>query len=177
MNITSSIPSFVYVNEPITVTVQTLARDPNTGALIPLTTGRHSTLHVDLTVSWEHKSFYRFFPSSANFNEIYYSNVTLASVDAFLNGYYDTVIRKRCSGGTATFTDVRIQNIYSGVTLNVTQILPYDPWERWPPVYNDTIEDFNTLYFRIRDDPLLSPGVAISDPFDVIGKEDCVITP
>ena len=171
INITSSVPDNVYVNQPLTITAETLAVDPNDpNSLILLTEGRHSSLHIDLTIGWEFKTFYIFFPTSVNCQELKQSNVTLASKDAHVNGMYDTIVRKRAVNGQVTFEDIRILNIYSNVVINVTQLLPYDPWERWPPIYNDTIDYVGGLYFHSIDSSN-SPAVAVTSRFDVIGKD------
>ena len=170
INITSSVPDTVYVNQPLTITAETLAVDPNDpDSLILLTEGRHSSLHIDLTIGWEFKTFYFFFPTSVNCQELKQSNVTLASKDAHVNGMYDIIVRKRAVNGQVTFEDIRILNIYSNVVINVTQLLPYDPWERWPPIYNDTINNVG-LYFHSNDSSN-SPAVAVTSRFDVIGKD------
>ena len=168
INITSSIPSTLYVNEPITVTTQTLAVDPNNGNLIPLTEGRHSSLNIELTIGWELKRFYIFFPPSFNLQELKTTEVTLGGRDAKLNGQFDLVIRKRAVLGQATFEDVRITNIYSDVIINITQILPYDPWERWPAVYNDTITWYDNIFFNTNESDY-SPATVLSERFDVVG--------
>ena len=170
INITTHIPSQLYVNEPLTIVAQTLARDPDDpDSLIPLTEGRHSSLNMDLTIGWEFKKFYIFFPASTNLQELKVSNITLASRDAVVNGLYDIVVRKRCVMGQATFEDIRIIDVYSNVVINITQLLPYDPWERWPPLYNDTIVHYDGIYFNTNDSSD-SPAVAISRTIDVIGN-------
>lgn len=133
LEITSPAQGNVVVNEPMAFTVQTMTEDPsNPGTYIALTTGRHSTLNVDVTISWETKVFYMFLPASFNINELLSSQYTLAGTDVTKNGNLDLRVRKRCVAGAATFTDIRVIDEAMNIRLNFTQTLPYYPWERWP---------------------------------------------
>ena len=145
--------------------------DPNN--FIPLTDGRHSILNVDLTIAYDFKQFYIYFPSgNFNFNQLFSSTYTLGGADVKENGYFDHVIRKQCSSGQVTFTDVRILTEATNIQLNFTQTLPYHPWERWPPIYSDTwVLDWTTWTQKSYvDDSLLSPAVAFTNVFNVTGK-------
>lgn len=149
---------------------QTLAQDPDDPTnMIPLTQGRHSSLNMDLTIGWEFKRFYIFFPPSINLQELKTSNLTLASEGARVNGYYDIVVRQRCVLGQATFNDIRILNASSNVVINITQLLPYDPWERWPAWYNDTVIQVDGTFYT--NDSSASPAVALTRQINVVGKE------
>lgn len=158
----------------MTFTVQTMAVDPaNPNSFIPLTTGRHSILNVDLTIAYDCKKFYIFFPSgNFNFHQLASSTHTLGGADVIENGYFDLVIRKQCSSGTATFTDVRILDEATNIQLNFTQTLSYHPWERWPPVYNDAwVLDWSTWTQKTYvADSLTSPAVAFTNAFNVTRK-------
>ena len=173
LDITSSAqgdPGTVSVNKPMTFIVQTMAEDPfSPGSYISLVSGRHSTLNVDLTISYDEKRFYIFFPSgNFNWNQIASSRYNLAGIDVEENGLLDRIVRKRCSLGTATFDDIRITTEAMNVQLNFTQTLPYYPWERWPPIYNGTtILDWTTFTFYSVSDSEMSPGVALTPPFNV----------
>jgi hypothetical protein len=175
LEITSGTQSNVHINTPMTFTVQTMAVDPaNPTSFIPLTTGRHSILNVDLTIAYNWKQFYIFFPSgNFNFHQLASSTYTLGGADVMENGYFDLVIRKPCSAGMATFTDVRILTEAMDVQLNFTQTLSYHPWERWPPVYNDAwVLDWSswTQKTYVDDDSLTSPAVAFTNAFNVTRK-------
>lgn len=131
-------PGTVTVNHPMTFTVRTIAEDPNNpGTFITLTSGRHSALNVDLTISWDTKRFYFYFPANFNVNQLYSSQFTLGGTDIMQNGRFDTVIRQRAVAGVTTFTDVRITTEATNVRLNFTQTLSNAPWERRPAVYDN----------------------------------------
>lgn len=172
LDITSgATPADVFINEPMTFSVQTMAEDPtNPGSYIPLTTGRHSTLNVDLTISYDSKVFFIFVPPTRNVREIYLSSYTLAGPDVTQNGRMDLHIRKQCSSGAATFNNVSIATAASAITLNFTQSLPYYPYERWPPNYNDSVQVMNTwFYHTISVNTTQPPGVAVTSQFAVNG--------
>ena len=175
LDITSPVqgdPGTVSVNNPMTFIVQTMAEDPlSPGSYIPLVSGRHSTLNVDLIISYDEKRFFIFFPGgNFNWNQIASSRYNLAGTDVEENGKLDRRVRKRCALGTATFNDIRITTEAVNVQLNFTQTLPYYPWERWPPIYNGTtILDWTTFTFYSVSDDEMSPGVAITPPFNVTG--------
>ena len=175
LEITSGSQANVIVNEPMSFTVQTMAVDPtDPNNLIPLTTGRHSILNVDLTIAYDFKTFYIYFPlGNFNLNQLASSMYTLGGADVMENGYFDLVIRKQCSSGQATFSDVRILTEAVDIQLNFTQTLPYHPWERWPPVYNDTLVlDWGTWTQQsFIADSLYSPAVAFTNAFNVTCKK------
>ena len=158
----------------MTFTVQTMAVDPaDPNSFIPLTDGRHSILNVDLTIAYDYKSFYIYFPSgNFNFHQLASSTYTLGGADVTENGYFDLVIRKQCSSGLATFSDVRIMTEATDIQLNFTQTIPYHPWERWPPVYNETwVLDWTTWTQKtFVDDSANSLAVAFSNTFNVTCK-------
>ena len=106
---------------------------------MPLTTGRHSALNIDLTVSWDSKKFYFYFPANFNINQLYSSQYTLGGTDVTETGRFDRVIRKQAVAGEATFTDVRITTEATDVRLNFTQTLANAPWERRPSEYDTDI--------------------------------------
>jgi len=163
-------PGNVYVNQPMSFTVQTKAEDPSTpGTYIDLTTGRHSTLTVDLTIAYDEKRFYIFFPGgNFNLNQIAFSTYNLAGTDVEENGKLDRRVRKKCVNGAATFNDIRITTTAVDIRLNFTQTLSYYPWERWPPIYNGTtILDWTTFTLYSLSDGENSPGVALTPPFNV----------
>lgn len=161
----------VYVNEPMTFTVQTMAEDPSSpGTYINLTSGRHSALYVDLGIAWDTKEFYVYYGSDVNFNELYTTTHILGGSDVSENGNFDLTIRKRCSSGTATFSDVRILTEATNIHLNFTQTLPYYPWERWPADYNDTVNVTSYYTFFTLSDGTVPPGVALTPAFNVTGK-------
>lgn len=165
-------PGNVYVNQPMSFTVQTKAEDPSTpGTYIDLTTGRHSTLTVDLTIAYDEKRFYIFFPGgNFNLNQIAFSTYNLAGTDVEENGKLDRRVRKKCVNGAATFNDIRITTTAVDIRLNFTQTLSYYPWERWPPIYNGTtILDWTTFTLYSLSDGENSPGVALTPPFNVTG--------
>ena len=174
LEITSGSQPNVHVNEPMAFTVQTMAVDPtNPNRFIPLTTGRHSILNVDLTIAYDWKQFYIFFPSgNFNFHQLAMSTYTLGGADVKENGYFDLVIRKQCSSGTVTFTDVRILDEATDMRLNFTQTLSYHPWERWPPVYNDAwVLDWSAWTQKTYiADSLSSSAVAFTNAFNVTRK-------
>ena len=175
LEITSGMQCNVHVNTPMTFTVQTMAVDPtNPMSFIPLTTGRHSILNVDLTIAYDWKKFYIFFPNgNFNFHQLASSTHTLGGADVTENGYFDLVIRKQCSSGTVTFTDVRILTEAMDIQLNFTQTIPYHPWERWPPVYNETwVLDWTTWTQKTYvADSALSAAVAFTNAFNVTRKK------
>ncbi len=152
------------------MTAQTLAADPDDPTtLIPLTTGRHSSLNIELAIGWELKKFYIYYPPNFNLQEIKSADAILGGRDAKVNGQFDIVTRKRAVLGAVTFDDVRVLNVQSNVLFNLTQILPYDPWERWPPHYNDTVVRYEGIYFNTNNSAD-SPCTALSTRFDVIGN-------
>ena len=168
LEITSPPQGDVVVNEPMTFTVQTMTEDPaNPGSYIPLTVGRHSTLNVDLTISWEFKVFYMFLPASFNLNEILSSQYTLAGADVTKNGNLDLRVRERCVNGFTTFTDIRLIEQAVNMRLNFTQTLPYYPWERWPADYNETIHTSPSLTMYTTPEETFSPAVVFTPPFNV----------
>ena len=133
-------PDTVTVNHPMSFSVKTLAYDPNdTMSMIDLTTGRHSALNVDMTISWDSKRFYFYFPANFNINQLYTTAAQLDGTDAMQNGRFDTVIRQQAVDGVATFTDVRITTEATNIRFNFTQTLSNAPWERRPPVYDSAI--------------------------------------
>ena len=85
------------------------------------------------------------------------------------NRYGDLVILKQCSGGTATFMDVRIMTEAMDIQLNFTQTIPYHPWKRWPPVYNDSwVLDWNTWTQKTYiADSMYSPAMTFTNAFNV----------
>ena len=175
LEITSGSQANVLVNEPMTFTVQTMAEDPNNpGTYIALTTGRHSILNVDLTIAYDFKDFYIYFPSgNFNFHQLATSTYTLGGADVTENGYFDVVVRKQCSSGAATFSDIRILTEATDIQLNFTQTIPYHPWERWPPVYNESwVLDWTTWTQKTYvADSMYSPAVAFTNAFNVTRKK------
>ena len=175
LEITSGVQADVSVNEPMTFTVQTMAVDPaDPNNFIALTTGRHSILNVDLTIAYDYKQFYIYFPSgNFNFHQLASSTYTLGGADVTENGHFDLVIRNQCSSGLATFSDVRILSEATNIQLNFTQTLPYHPWERWPPVYNESwVLDWT--YWTQKTfvaDSLYNPAVAFTNAFNVTRKK------
>lgn len=172
LEITTPAQGNVFVNEPMTFSVQTMAEDPsNPGTYIALTTGRHSVLNVDLTISYDSKHFYFFFPANINFNQIFNTTYILAGSDVERNGKQDLRVRKQCVNGAATFDDIRIITEAVDVRINLTQTLPYYPWERMPPIYNDSyILTPIYTYYTVSDENYYNPGVALSPAFNVTGK-------
>lgn len=171
--LTSTVSTSVEVNEPMSFTVQTMAEDPlSPGTYIPLTTGRHSILNVDMTIAWDTKKFYILFPGgNLNFYQIHSTAYTLGGSEVIEDGRFDLKIRKQCVNGTATFNDVRILNETTNIQLNFTQILPYYPWERVPPNYNETlVYDTTTRTFNTFVATSYSPAVVFSPPFNVTSK-------
>ena len=169
LEISSTLPGNVEVNEPMSFTVRTLAEDPdNPGSYIVLTTGRHSALYIDATVAWDWKEFAVMAPNF-NPNQLISSDVTLGGTDVSQNGILDLVSRKQCVGGVATFDDIRVLNAVEDVQLNFTQSLPYYPWERWPPVYNEDqihfASSFTTYVANTSSDAVL-----FTPPFNVTCK-------
>ena len=133
-------PGTVTVNHPMTFSVKTLAYDPdNNTMMINLTTGRHSILNVDLTISWDSKRFYFYFPANFNINQLYHTDAQLGGTGSMQNGRFDTVIRQQAVGGVATFSDIRILTEATNIRFNFTQTQSNPPWERRPPVYDSTI--------------------------------------
>ena len=175
LEITSGTQANVLVNEPMTFTVQTMYEDPaNPGTYLPLTDGRHSILNVDLTIAYDFKTFYIYFPSgNFNFHQLASSTYTLGGADVMENGYFDLVIRKQCSSGAATFSDVRIMTEATDIQLNFTQTISYHPWERWPPVYNESwVLDWTTWTQKTYvADSMYSPAVAFTNAFNVTRKK------
>ena len=169
VEIVSVVNSSVEVNQPLSFTVQTMADDPSSpGTLIPLTSGRHSALYIDLTVAWDFKKFYIIFPGNLNFFQIFSTEVTLDGSEVGENGRLDYTIRKQCVNGSATFSDVRILEEVTNLQLNFTQTLPYYPWERVPPNYNETIMyDFDAMVFMTSAAESYSPAVVFTPPFNV----------
>lgn len=132
-------PGTVMVNHPMIFAVQTIANDPDDVGTIPLVTGRHSALNVDLTISWDSKRFYFYFPANFNVNQLYSTSYMLGGTGAEQNGRFDTVIRGQAVNGLTTFEGIRITTAATDVRLNFTQTQSNAPWERRPPVYDSTI--------------------------------------
>ena len=172
LNITSPTPTSLFVNEPFTFTVQTLAEDPdNNGSYIPVTIGRHSTLNIDMTISWDHKLFHLGMHPTANFHYLLRSDCVMAGPGVTPNSRNDLRVRKRCVNGEASFPDIRVASVCSNITFNFTQTLPYYPWERWPPQYNDNIIfDIPKLGMYTKAAKNMATGVAITPPFSVTRK-------
>ena len=174
LEITSVVDTDVYVNEPMSFTVQTMADNPNSpGSLIPLTSGRHSIMNIDMTIAWDTKKFYIYFPANFNFYQIQSSQYTLGGAEVEEDGRLDLRVRKQCTAGTATFNDVRVLEEVEDLQLNFTQTLPYYPWERVPPTYNETIVyDFTTFTFNTNAAVGNSPAVVFTPPINVTCKSD-----
>ncbi len=173
LEITSAAQGNVDVNEPMTFTVQTMAEDPSSpGNYIALTTGRHSVLHVDLSIAWDEKEFYVYHGADVNMKELLRSTHILGGADVITDGNFDRSIRKQCSSGTATFTDVRILTAGTHIHLNFTQTLPYYPWERWPADYNDSLITTSSYTFYTLSDGNITvpPAVALTPAFNVTSK-------
>ncbi len=171
LEITSTPQGNVDVNEPMSYTVQTMAEDPSSpGSYIALTTGRHSALIVDLSIAWDEKEFLVYYGSATNFNEIYRTTHILGGADVSKNGLFDLAIRKQCSSGTATFTDVRVLTEATHIHLNFTQTLPYYPWERWPPDYTDNVVLTAYWTYYSTSDGTIPPGVALTPAINVTGE-------
>ena len=132
-------PGAVTVNHPLSFTVKTVTFNSSTMMTEDLTTGRHSALNIDLTISWDSKRFYFYFPANFNVNQLYSSQYMLSGTDTTENGRFDTVIRRQAVAGQATFTDVRITTEATDIRLNFTQTLSTAPWERRPPEYDTDI--------------------------------------
>lgn len=162
-------PGNVAVNHPMTFTVRTLAFDPDVPGVVGLTTGRHSALNVDLTISWDSKKFYLYFPANFNLNQLISSEFVLGGTDAMQNGRFDTVIRKQAVGGVATFSDVRILTEATDIRLNFTQTLSNAPWERRPPDYgNDSLlTDKEDKVSILWSNGTTSPAVLLTPFFNV----------
>ena len=176
LEITSPAQGNVNVNEPMSFTVQTMAEDPNNpGSYIALTTGRHSTLNVDLTIAWDDKEFYVFFPANINLNQIYKSAYTLAGDEVNENGLLDLAVRKRCVNGAANFDNIVVVDEAIEIHLNFTQTLPYYPWERWPPIYNDSVVITPYWSTYSTSDGNNSPGVALTPAINVTGTSMLVL--
>lgn len=172
INITSPLRSNVEINEPLNFTVVTLTNDPlSPGTLIPLISGRHSILNVDLTITWDTKNFNVVFPGNYNFYRISSSQYTLAGSEVDKDGHFDMRIRKQCTNGTAVFNDVRIMDRAVNIQLNFTQTLPYFPWERVPSIYNDTINyRLQSMTFNTYVADSISPAIVFTSPFNVTCK-------
>lgn len=161
------------VNSRLSFSVQTMTYDlANPSSLVPLEDGRHSTLTIDLSVSWDYKRFYMTFPANFNQNELLHSQYQLGGTGTSLNGLFDTVIRKKAVQGLATFDDVRILNEGADVRLNFTQTQSHFPWERRPAVYDPIIRsskvgDVNTIWTYSNE--TTSPAVLLTRSFSVIG--------
>lgn len=164
-------PGSITVNHPMSFTVKTIAEDPaNPGTFIDLTAGRHSALNVDLTVSWDTKRFYFYFPANFNVNQLYSSSYMLGGTDIMENGRFDKVIRKQAVAGVATFTDVRITTEATDIRLNFTQTLSNAPWERRPPVYDSNIHsgtDDGVLVLWTYSNESTSSAVLLTPTFTV----------
>ena len=170
-------PGPVTVNHPMSFSVKTVAEDPGSpGTFIDLTTGRHSALNVDLTISWDSKRFYFYFPANFNVNQLYSTSYMLGGTDAMQNGRFDVVIRKQAVAGVASFTDVRITTEATDVRLNFTQTQSNAPWERRPPVYDpsirsDVIDGVKVLWTFTNEST--SNAVLLSPTFTVSCKRKC----
>lgn len=165
--------SDVYVNEPQMVVVQTMMENASSlTGYSPLTVGRHSQLHVDLTISYDSKQYARVVAPGYGFHfqSLVSSSYQLGGRDVTLNAKEDLRIRKRCVAGMATFEDVRILTLGVDVHLNITQTQPYWPWVRVPFYYGDVLE-FPLVYFsQVNLSASYSPAVAVSNGFDVLGQ-------
>ena len=173
LEIVSAPAGSVDVNAPMSFQVQTKAvtpADPNT--FFDLTTGRHSALNVDMTIAWDFKRFYIYFPNSNyNFYQLYSSQYNLEGEDVIETGKFDRIIRKQCVAGAATFDNFVITSVAENIQLNFTQTLPYYPWERVPPVYEDPVPlDWVTWTLSTDVANTTSPAVAFSNPFNVEGE-------
>ena len=164
----------VYVNEPQTVVVQTMMEDSSSPTgYSALTVGRHSQLHVDLTISFDSKVYASLVEPgySFHFQTLVSSSYLLGGKDVTTNAKEDLRIRKRCISGMATFEDVRILTVGSDVHLNITQTQPYWPWVRVPFHYQDVLEFPVAWYFnQLNLSATHSPAVAVSNGFDVLGQ-------
>ncbi len=169
IKITSPLPTSVEINEPLNFTIVTMTNDPlSPGTLIPLITGRHSILNVDLTIAWDTKDFNVVYPGNYNFYQIHSTQHTLTGSEVREDGHFDRRIRKQCTNGTATFNDVRIMDRATNIQLNFTQTLPYFPWERVPPIYNDSINyNFQSMSFNTYVADSISPAIAFTTPMNV----------
>ena len=178
-------PGAVTVNHPLSFSVKTVAYNPSTMATVDLTTGRHSALNVDLTISWDSKRFYFYFPANFNVNQLYSSQYVLGGTDTMQNGRFDTVIRKQAVAGVATFTDVRITTEATDIRLNFTQTLSNAPWERRPSEYDTDIfsgrvdgvlclwtETANTTSNAV----LLTPAFNVTCQLDIAPHLACIET-
>ena len=167
----------ISVNTPMTITVQTFYMDPLTSVYMPLSVGRHSVLHVDLSVSWDSKVYSVFLGEGYpyQFNTLRRADVILGGSEVEMNAKDDLWIRKQCVNGTATFNDVRILTVASDVHINITQSQPYFPWMRIPTQYNDTFQFLSPLEKRLVLNESDSPGTAVTNGFDVLCK--CMLLP
>jgi hypothetical protein len=163
----------ISVNTPMTITVQTFYMDPLTSVYMPLSVGRHSVLHVDLSVSWDSKVYSVFLGEGYpyQFNTLRRADVILGGSEVEMNAKDDLWIRKQCVNGTATFNDVRILTVASDVHINITQSQPYFPWMRIPTQYNDTFQFLSPLEKRLVLNESDSPGTAVTNGFDVLSSE------
>ena len=165
--------SDVYVNEPQTVVVQTMMENASspTGYSL-LTVGRHSQLHVDLTISYDSKQYARVVAPGYGFHfqSLVSTSYILGGKDVTLNAKEDLRIRKRCVAGMATFEDVRILTLGVSVHLNITQTQPYWPWVRVPFYYGDVLEFPSVYSSQVNLSASYSPAVAVSNGFSVLGQ-------
>ena len=167
-------PGPITVNHPVTFSVKTVAVDPaDPSSFIDLTVGRHSALNIDLTISWDSKKFFFYFPANFNINQLYSTSYMLGGTDATENGRFDTVIRQQAVDGVATLTGVRITTEATDVRLNFTQTQSNAPWERRPPVYDSNIRsevaDGVILLWTFTNETT-SPAVLLTPPFNVSCK-------
>lgn len=163
----------VYVNEPQTVVVQTMMENASSPTgFSPLTVGRHSQLHADLTISYDSKVYASIVEPGYSFifQTLVSTSYLLGGKDVTLNAKEDLRIRKRCISGMATFEDVRILTEAPNVHLNITQTQPYWPWVRVPFYYQDVLEFPVVVYFnQLNLSATYSPAVAVSNGFNVLG--------
>lgn len=164
----------VYVNEPQTVVVQTMMENASSPTgFSPLTVGRHSQLHADLTISYDSKVYASIVEPGYSFifQTLVSTSYLLGGRDVTLNAKEDLRIRKQCISGMATFEDVRILTEASNVHLNITQTQPYWPWIRVPFHYQDVLDFPVTPYLnQLNLSFTSSPAVAVSNGFNVLGQ-------
>ena len=147
-----------------TMEVQTQYQDPmNASVYLPLTTGRHSTLNVDLSVAGANY-YYVSDQGTGVDNELYYSSIIVTSSEGFQTAQKLWQVRKRCVNGSAQFSDISINKSSSGLKFNFTQTLPYYPWDRWPPIYQEQFYYYfsNVVYLPFPS-ANRSPGVAYTN--------------
>ena len=170
LRITKQPPNSITANTKFDITAEILD-----GKGAPLTVGLDSAAYVELTVSYEYKTFYQR-------NE---KDMLLDSTEVRLGGPLvtanqatgDLIIRQRAVAGMVSFTDVRILDTVHKLNLNLTMFMSKDPYLRIPncgKCYSDLnyriISNNNQIKFQLPPPKVLNEitSMVFTRKFDVV---------